>query len=412
LPWCGPIALDGLAWPHINAPVATVYDAGGSVRDLLANHEAPSDLFTFAGDADGGNDVTPGPFNPVGSQRADYDAFGALILFGLSNTTGLNTRLSQREAAITGLEQALISHLTYRGEQFDTHLRMQYLRARHYDQATGRFTRLDPFPGLRTMPQALNRYAYTHGDPLNFTDPSGEFEFTLGQLLATMGIRVPIEGVDKGSKIALKKTAQLLLEEMRDVYDFRDPRPVPRVARAAESLWVHRLRELGMYVIPMQNTAVGSHGPDVLAFAQNRGRLHLVVGEVKGTKANRRLSLLHKTQDRGTQMSAQWIDSYLSPLAETIIEELVDAAASIITGPVKTLIREGLGRMDWDVFLLRARYFSTPNTWQLKGFRLLSDGPDQGHVRLDPDQERIFAEVTSYHVNQEGGVASPPGFRL
>jgi RHS repeat-associated protein len=172
--------------PQPDAPLVMVYDAGGSVRDLLANHEAPSDLFTFAGDADGGNDVTPGPLNPVGSQRADYDAFGALILFGLSNTTALNTRLSQREAAITGLEQALVSHLTYRGEQFDAHLRMQYLRARHYDQGTGRFTRLDPFAGLSAEPLSLHKYVYAASSPIVLCDPTGLFFGGLAEMTASL----------------------------------------------------------------------------------------------------------------------------------------------------------------------------------------------------------------------------------
>lgn len=39
--------------PQPDAPLVMVYDAGGSVRDLLANHVAPGDIFTFAGDAGG-----------------------------------------------------------------------------------------------------------------------------------------------------------------------------------------------------------------------------------------------------------------------------------------------------------------------------------------------------------------------
>ncbi|MDR2642913.1 MAG: hypothetical protein LBC74_08970, partial [Planctomycetaceae bacterium] len=42
--------------------------------------------------------------------------------------------------------QALTEFL-YSGEQFDSKIGQQYLRARYYDPATGRFNRLDPFFG-------------------------------------------------------------------------------------------------------------------------------------------------------------------------------------------------------------------------------------------------------------------------
>jgi RHS repeat-associated protein len=48
---------------------------------------------------------------------------------------------------------------------------LMYYRARYYDPAIGRFTQRDPLG----MPDGVNRYAYVAGDPVNFTDPTGEF---------------------------------------------------------------------------------------------------------------------------------------------------------------------------------------------------------------------------------------------
>jgi RHS repeat-associated protein len=62
----------------------------------------------------------------------------------------------------------------YSGEQFDSKIGQQYLRARYYDPATGRFNRLDPFFGNQAEPQSLHKYLYTHGDPVNAVDPSGK----------------------------------------------------------------------------------------------------------------------------------------------------------------------------------------------------------------------------------------------
>jgi RHS repeat-associated protein len=56
--------------------------------------------------------------------------------------------------------------------------RMLYLRARTYDTVLGRFTTPDPLilpPGQAGTARFGNLYAYTGNDPLNFTDPSGQF---------------------------------------------------------------------------------------------------------------------------------------------------------------------------------------------------------------------------------------------
>ncbi|WP_182865203.1 RHS repeat-associated core domain-containing protein [Stieleria mannarensis] len=77
-----------------------------------------------------------------------------------------------------------LSSLGYSGEHFDAKAQQQYLRARFYDPANGRFNRLDPFAGNMQDPQSLHKYAYVHGDPIQGVDPTGlevepydEFDF-------------------------------------------------------------------------------------------------------------------------------------------------------------------------------------------------------------------------------------------
>jgi RHS repeat-associated protein len=57
------------------------------------------------------------------------------------------------------------NEFTYAGEQTDG-TGLQYLRARYYDPATGRFLNEDPLP-------LLQRYAYAGNNPSNFVDPTG-----------------------------------------------------------------------------------------------------------------------------------------------------------------------------------------------------------------------------------------------
>jgi RHS repeat-associated protein len=66
-----------------------------------------------------------------------------------------------------------LTEFLYSGEQFDSKIGQQYLRARYYDPATGRFNRLDPFFGNLNDPQSLHKYLYTYADPVNMADYVG-----------------------------------------------------------------------------------------------------------------------------------------------------------------------------------------------------------------------------------------------
>jgi RHS repeat-associated protein len=57
------------------------------------------------------------------------------------------------------------NEFTYTDEQVDSS-GLQYLRARYYDAATGRFASRDPLP-------LMQRYSYVGGNPVNLVDPTG-----------------------------------------------------------------------------------------------------------------------------------------------------------------------------------------------------------------------------------------------
>jgi len=70
------------------------------------------------------------------------------------------------------------SHYGFAGEWTDG-TGLQYLRARYYSPAQGRFITQDPFPGYMTQPSTLNPYTYVTNDPATLTDPSGENPFLI-----------------------------------------------------------------------------------------------------------------------------------------------------------------------------------------------------------------------------------------
>jgi RHS repeat-associated protein len=64
-----------------------------------------------------------------------------------------------------------------------------YLRARYMSPDFGSFLTKDPFPGIDTMAMSQNGYSYVHGNPVNYTDPSGKFIFAVvGFALMAFGV--------------------------------------------------------------------------------------------------------------------------------------------------------------------------------------------------------------------------------
>jgi RHS repeat-associated protein len=74
----------------------------------------------------------------------------------------------------------------FTGEQMDDETGLMYLRARYYDPEVGRFVTRDPMPGLILSPKTLNRYTYVGNNPINFVDPSGLWEISLGAKIGAM----------------------------------------------------------------------------------------------------------------------------------------------------------------------------------------------------------------------------------
>ena len=103
-----------------------------------------------------------------------------------------------------GVKNAPSSRHLYSGEQYDPMLKMQYLRARHYNQGNGSFNSVDPFSGNMQNPQSLNKYGYCHSDPVNGRDPTGKWSLTETLVVnATNGI---LRNMDKNIKV--KKGAE------------------------------------------------------------------------------------------------------------------------------------------------------------------------------------------------------------
>ena len=63
----------------------------------------------------------------------------------------------------------------YTGEQYNESTGLYYLRARYMSLETGTFTTMDTYAGTLDNPVSLHKYLYANGNPVMYTDPTGNF---------------------------------------------------------------------------------------------------------------------------------------------------------------------------------------------------------------------------------------------
>ena len=115
-----------------------------------------------------------------------YDGLGSTR--GLSNSEGSFTDSYHYEAfgEIQNQTGSTDNDYLFTGEQFDEGLNQYYLRARYYDQNTGRFTQMDSWEGNNSDPVTLHKYLYANANPGSMIDPSGNF--SIGSMMSAVNI--------------------------------------------------------------------------------------------------------------------------------------------------------------------------------------------------------------------------------
>ena len=146
-------------------------------------------------------------FDGHGSTRVLLDALGAIAEIyafdAYGNAVGFNTATAKTE-------------FLYSGEQFDSKIGQQYLRARYYNPANGTFNRLDPFFGNLNDPQSLHKYTYCHANPVNNWDPVGEMSIGVA-MASSFNIGMQVAGV-----FGVAQTVHKIVTEGVDALTFWD----------------------------------------------------------------------------------------------------------------------------------------------------------------------------------------------
>lgn len=104
----------------------------------------------------------------LGSTRIMTDASGTKISDCTYGPYGEEISCSPSNAS---------NHYKFTGKERDSESGLDFLDARHYASALGRFMSVDPVaitPARKLDPQQFNRYGYVRNNPLRLVDPTGE----------------------------------------------------------------------------------------------------------------------------------------------------------------------------------------------------------------------------------------------
>ncbi len=112
----------------------------------------------------------------LGTPRLITDSAGNELAFHVYRPYGEELSVLGQDAErmkFTGHERDMGSNLTSGQDDLD------YMHARHYNMMVGRFLQPDPVLGVPEAPQSWNLYSYVRGNPLAYTDPTGENVYSI-----------------------------------------------------------------------------------------------------------------------------------------------------------------------------------------------------------------------------------------
>ncbi|MBQ8209156.1 MAG: LysM peptidoglycan-binding domain-containing protein [Clostridia bacterium] len=143
----------------------------------------------------------------------DYDGKGSVV--DITNTNGKKATTYSYDAygnaTVSG--NSVENPYQYNAEYVDNATGLQYLRARYYRAETGSFITADIYAGNLQNPLSLNRYTYTHNNPVNYDDPSGHIVISTG-----VAILIGLVSVGGGG-FAYYKGRKSAIENQNNTFD-------------------------------------------------------------------------------------------------------------------------------------------------------------------------------------------------
>jgi len=105
-----------------------------------------------------------------------FDGHGSVRFLTDTNGTVTDTYAYDAYGTLIASSGSTANSYLYCGQQLDPDLGLYYNRARYLNPNTGRFWTSDTFTGNNEDPLSLHKYLYTQDDPVDGSDPSGNFD--------------------------------------------------------------------------------------------------------------------------------------------------------------------------------------------------------------------------------------------
>ncbi|MFV9645745.1 MAG: RHS repeat domain-containing protein, partial [Desulfobacterales bacterium] len=124
----------------------------------------------------------------------------------------------------------LMDNSVFAGSQYDPDIGCFYMRARFYNPELKRFMTKDPIEGALSMPLTWNPYLYALNNPVNLTDPEGEFVLAVIGGIIVYGTMAVAAGA---AAYGAYKTGEKGLQVARTIRDEGIGPSIDRAGRAA-----------------------------------------------------------------------------------------------------------------------------------------------------------------------------------
>lgn len=126
--------------------------------------------------------------NGNGTEYFLSDALGSVRQLASSSGSITYARAYDPYGVVTTTTGTSSTVYGYTAESYDTYIKLIYLRSRYFASNTGRFLTRDMWGGDANSPMSFNRWMYVAGNPINYTDPSGNIREDMNEAKAALDI--------------------------------------------------------------------------------------------------------------------------------------------------------------------------------------------------------------------------------
>ncbi|WP_347324087.1 RHS repeat domain-containing protein, partial [Paenibacillus wenxiniae] len=160
---------DGLRWKKTNGSKVTQYSYNGA-NQVIGDQTSNGTISSYIR---GDRVLVKKDLTNQKDYYYLYNGHGDVVQMAGTDGSLVNSYQYDEWGNLTQQKETVANEFKYAGETYDAETGLYYLKARYYDPNVGRFLNEDTVEGQIDNPLSLNIYSYVQGNPLRYTDPTG-----------------------------------------------------------------------------------------------------------------------------------------------------------------------------------------------------------------------------------------------